>query len=197
MTRRSSQQVASSPAVTPKRRASSPAVDSSRRLSKRIKESSNIPTTPKKSQYFEKAFEESEPETAADEEVSGYEGEETSRASSTPESEGTGENNDSSEEEVTSRRKPGSKSSGRAVIDTKGKELWRPGVKTGLGPGKQVFIKIPKAREAGKTPYTDDTIHPNTFLFLGELAENNDREWLKSEFFGGLGKNSALSSFQS
>jgi hypothetical protein len=61
-------------------------------------------------------------------------------------------------------------------------DLWRPGVKTGLGPGTQVVIQKPKARDAGSTPYTDERIHPNTMLFLKDLAANNDREWLKSEF---------------
>jgi hypothetical protein len=65
------------------------------------------------------------------------------------------------------------------VSDAKGKELWRPGVTTGLGPGKEVFIKLPKARDAGDTPYEDDTIHPNTFLFLKDLDKNNERQWLK------------------
>ncbi|KAK1907296.1 hypothetical protein P3342_005621 [Pyrenophora teres f. teres] len=37
------------------------------------------------------------------------------------------------------------------------KELWRP----------------------GDTPYLDHTIHPNTMLFLKDLAANNDRQWLK------------------
>ncbi|KAL2380681.1 hypothetical protein RJ035_006697 [Blastomyces gilchristii] len=61
----------------------------------------------------------------------------------------------------------------------KGKELWREGVKTGLGPGKEVFIKLPKPRDAGDTPYEDNTIHPNTLLFLKDLKANNQREWLK------------------
>ena len=56
----------------------------------------------------------------------------------------------------------------------------RSGVKAGLGPGSEVIIKKPKARGAGKTPYSDDTIHPNTFLFLKDLKQNNDRQWLKS-----------------
>ncbi|KAI9871509.1 MAG: hypothetical protein M1830_002805 [Pleopsidium flavum] len=190
MTRRStSGQVASFPAVTPKKRASSPAEETSRRQSKRTRSVVATPassnTTPKKSQYFEHASEESEPETGADEEESGYEGEETSVASSAPASEKEEEENDYSEKEVLPRRKVGRKSDGGAVKVTKGQELWRHGVKTGLGPGKQIFIKIPKAREGGKTPYTDDTIHPNTFLFLGDLADNNDREWLKSKLFTG------------
>jgi hypothetical protein len=57
------------------------------------------------------------------------------------------------------------------------KELWKPGAK--LAPGTQLIIKKPKAREAGATPFTDDTIHPNTMLFLKDLAANNDRQWLK------------------
>jgi len=56
-------------------------------------------------------------------------------------------------------------------------ELWKPGAK--LAPGTQLIIKKPKAREAGDTPYEDETIHPNTMLFLKDLAANNDRQWLK------------------
>lgn len=56
-------------------------------------------------------------------------------------------------------------------------ELWKSGAK--LTPGTQVIIKRPKAREAGSTPYTDDTIHPNTMLFLKDLAAHNERQWLK------------------
>ena len=139
-------------------------------------------TTPKKSQYFGHQTDESDPETEVDEEGSGYEGEETDAVSSTPVSEeAEGDEDDYSEEEASSRRPTGRKKDGNASGASKGQELWRPGVKTGLGPGKQVLIKIPKARESGKTPYKDDTIHPNTMLFLRDLAGNNDREWLKSE----------------
>nr|OQO15840.1 hypothetical protein B0A51_17555 [Rachicladosporium sp. CCFEE 5018] len=75
-----------------------------------------------------------------------------------------------SEEDAKPRRKSTS---------AKGMELWREGVKAGLGPGKQLIIKRPKARPAGKVPYADERIHPNTLLFLEELKANNDREWLK------------------
>lgn len=64
----------------------------------------------------------------------------------------------------------------------KGQELWRPGVKTSLAPGEEMWIPLPKAREAGNTPYQDHTVHPNTMAFLGELRENNEREWLKGIF---------------
>jgi hypothetical protein len=76
-----------------------------------------------------------------------------------------------SSKEVESAPTPGSK----------GKELWRQGVSTGLAPGTQVIIKRPKPRTPGKVPYSDITIHPNTMLFLKDLKANNDREWLKSK----------------
>ncbi|KAJ4410547.1 hypothetical protein N0V91_002034 [Didymella pomorum] len=61
------------------------------------------------------------------------------------------------------------------------KELWKPGAK--LEPGTQLIIKKPKARDAGDTPYTESTIHPNTMLFLKEIKANNDRKWLKLQDF--------------
>ncbi|KAF1851766.1 uncharacterized protein K460DRAFT_362513 [Cucurbitaria berberidis CBS 394.84] len=57
------------------------------------------------------------------------------------------------------------------------KDLWKPGAK--LAPGTQLIIKKPKARDPGDTPYADNTIHPNTMLFLKDLATNNERQWLK------------------
>ncbi|RJE19971.1 hypothetical protein PHISCL_07689 [Aspergillus sclerotialis] len=60
------------------------------------------------------------------------------------------------------------------------KELWREGVTAGLGPGKEVIIKKPKMRDPGGVPYQDDTIHPNTKLFLEDLVKNNDRVWFKA-----------------
>jgi hypothetical protein len=53
---------------------------------------------------------------------------------------------------------------------------------TGYGPGVEVITKKVKARPAGNVRYTNDTIHPNTMLFLGDLAANNRRDWLKSKF---------------
>ena len=78
------------------------------------------------------------------------------------------------------------RSARRAVLPARMKksddeELWKSDAKLQLGT--QVIIKKPKAREAGKTPYTDDTIHPNTMLFLRDLAAHNDRQWLKGESF--------------
>ncbi|KAJ5607692.1 Conserved hypothetical protein CHP02453 [Penicillium hordei] len=71
-----------------------------------------------------------------------------------------------------------STSSGSDLV--KGKELWREGVRVGLEPGQEVVIAKPKARDAGKTPYQDETLHPNTKLFLIDIASNNDRQWLKA-----------------
>lgn len=80
-------------------------------------------------------------------------------------------------------KEPGSTGSkkGKTGSRLSAKELAKPGVKAGLGPGTQVVIKKPKARDAGDTPYSDETIHPNTMLFLEDLAANNNRQWLKSE----------------
>jgi hypothetical protein len=68
------------------------------------------------------------------------------------------------------------------------RELLKEGVKTGLGPGKEVRIRLPKAREAGNVPYQDDRIHPNTFLFLKDLRDHNDREWLKRKSYPNVAK---------
>jgi hypothetical protein len=93
----------------------------------------------------------------------------------------------SDEEEQTTRKKKtasssGTKSQSIPASGVRGKELWRQGVNTGLAPGTQIVIKKPKPRATGKTPYSDDTIHPNTMSFLKDLKANNDREWLRSEF---------------
>ena len=195
MPRISRQKLSSS---TPRERASESPNATPIRRSKRIKLSpvtpaTTIKTTPKKSQFFghESTYHFSEPESTIKQEASGYEDEDESASvvSSPPESEVDDEEEDynSTEEAPRKRklgRKPGLKGVNGAVTPSKpikGQELWRPGVKTGLAPGEAMFIKLPKAREAGKTPYQDDTVHPNTMAFLGDLKDNNDREWLKGE----------------
>ncbi|KAK0507353.1 hypothetical protein JMJ35_010391 [Cladonia borealis] len=159
------------------------------RQSKRLKSSptTSLKITPKKSQYFEHgSSSDSESESELANEGSGYEDEDASASliSSHPESELDDEEDEYvSEEDASKKRKrgrPKTKTNGKAIsIEIKGQELWRPGVKAATAPGEAVYIKLPKAREAGKTPYTDGTIHPNTFLFLKDLRANNDREWLK------------------
>lgn len=88
----------------------------------------------------------------------------------------------SDEETNPSKATPRSRSSKQGLTlrkkEADQKELWRPGAK--LTPGTQLIIKKPKAREAGDTLYLDETLHPNTMLFLRDLAANNDRQWLKS-----------------
>jgi hypothetical protein len=87
------------------------------------------------------------------------------------------------EQRPQKRRAPASSKATQSALTSgsKGKELWRQGVSTGLAPGTQIVIKKPKPRTPGKTPYSDITIHPNTMLFLKDLKANNDREWLKSK----------------
>ena len=154
------------------------------RKSKRTRTSTGISsaeqTTPKKSPYFEPESDVSQAESEAESETSGYEYEDHSAVSSPV---GSAEEEDeesmvTSEDEDTIKRRAGRQLTVTAKA-TRGKELWRPGVKADLAPGEQVFIKLPKARQPGKTPYKDDIIHPNTMLFLADLKENNDREWLK------------------
>ena len=191
MVRKASRQQKNAPQPTPKKRALSPTMTTPLRQSKRAKSTSVTPkaiqTTPRKSQYFDPEDESSESEVAVQNEESGYEDEDRSASamSSPPASEDEEDGEEyvsvSEKEKKPRRGRPAKKSSKGVVVanGTKGQELWRPGVKTGLAPGEQIFIKLPKAREAGKTPYKDNAIHPNTFLFLGDLKENNDREWLK------------------
>ena len=157
------------------------------RQSKRVKSLEDTPngsqSTSRRSKYFEPESEDdlgvlSESEFDGTKEESGFEDEDATPTSS---SEELVEEDSSDDDQRKKRKRNGvtaSKSS-RLPAD-ESKELWRPGTKTGLGPGQQVIIKRPKAREAGDTPYTDSTIHPNTFLFLKDLKQNNDREWLKS-----------------
>ena len=157
------------------------------RASKRLKSSPDEnhtigKTTPKKSKYFEASDDEDEPSSSEASE-SGYE---DADASATEVSEPATETEDDyeSEEDVKPKKKAVRKfTGGGAGIVSKvvegGKDLWREGVKAGLGPGKQVFIEKPKPRSDGGIKYVPHRIHPNTMAFLADLKKNNDREWLK------------------
>jgi len=161
-----------------------------------------IKNTPTKSKYFhsEESIAKEEPQSEPDEplspspelEDSGHEDEDASATEPSDQEVEEDEDDDAlaedSDESERPRKKqkrnPGITNKGKTSQDTvtkaaKGQELWRTNVKTGAGPGVQVIIDKPKARPAGKTPYQDHTIHPNTMLFLQDLAKNNDREWLK------------------
>jgi hypothetical protein len=145
--------------------------------------------TPTKSQYFKRSKNysddaddaglDSEELSSAQEEDSAFESEADEASSEDDED----DYDSDAERKLSSAKKNKSTSTLKSspAIKTKENELLRPGVKTGLGPGTEVVIKKPKARPAGKTPYRDDTIHPNTLLFLEDLKANNERQWLKSE----------------
>ncbi|BCR89631.1 DUF2461 domain-containing protein [Aspergillus chevalieri] len=166
----------------------------------------SVKTTAKKSKYFKQEtceIEASESKDGSEREGSVYESahEDSQDASETPElkSPGAASTDHGAEKGQSSKqgKRGQQKAQGRdsstkndedersdveddAVTSLINKELWREGVKTGLGPGKEVFIKKPKARDAGDVPYQDHTMHPNTMLFLKDLAKNNEREWLKA-----------------
>lgn len=154
-----------------------------------------IKATPTKSEYFKDPGDNDEDDddaevSSANDEASEFDDPDEDSPSSDP---GEDDEYDSDTDDTPKARKkttPAKRGSTTpqkdAVSNTstttaKNGELWRPGVKAGLGPGKQLVIKKPQARPAGKTPYMDETIHPNTLLFLEELKANNDRQWLKSK----------------
>lgn len=190
MPRRSSRPAPASPQApeaAPKRRASA-RLSASQPEIKRVKSNASLPgkpvkSTTKKSKYFEpESSEQSESpssESGGDESDSAYEEDKVSAASSEHDSV-PDEPSDSEEDSKKSRPKGKQvRSTGTDEELLKGKELWREGVRTGLGPGKEVFFPKPKARDPGNVPYQDEVLHPNTKLFLQDLAKNNDREWLK------------------
>lgn len=146
----------------------------------------------KKSRYFktngdDDATERSSSGDASDpsDEASDFEEESTHDDSASETASELSEEDDYSDEQPKRKRKGSAKTSSKKIVTEvkRGSELWREGVDIGLPPGTQVIIKKPKPRPAGKIPYKDDTIHPNTFLFLTDLKANNDREWMKSELF--------------
>lgn len=137
------------------------------RASKRIKDSeSKTPAsaTPKKSKYFEAPDSEDEDidePTPDDSEASGYEDNEV-EAEASP-SETASEDYYDSEQDAKPRRAQGRKKAGGTPATMgKSSQLWREGVKTGLGPGKQVFIAKPKPRGDGGVKYLPERIHPNS-----------------------------------
>lgn len=152
---------------------------------KRVKSNTDLSlrqahSTTSKSKYFEPEDSEPVSESEASGEDSGSEYEETKEESSPEvEPEGLSDSDEDTKAQHTARGKP--RQSSGISKSLKGKELWREGVRSGLEPGQEVIVAKPKARDAGKTPYQDETLHPNTKLFLIDLADNNDRQWLKGE----------------
>lgn len=154
---------------------------------KRVKSNADLSlrqakSTTSKSKYFEPK-DSDEPDSESDASARGssgslYEAEESPAEDAEPE--------ELSDPDEDARKNPSARgkqrhSTGSGSDLIKGQELWREGVRAGLEPGQEVIIAKPKAREAGKIPYQDETLHPNTRLFLIDLATNNDRQWLKGE----------------
>lgn len=167
------------------------------RKSKHSKGEHDVKPDPKKSGHFARQYEDATGMTSSDD-SGGDEDDDESDFGGQAESDTAGEegepsSEDDEDEDFSDNDGPKRKKQKRSTpkqahpsrnslaMRTNGAELWRDGVTTGMEPGMEVIIKKPKARPAGKTPYRDDTIHPNTLLFLGELKRNNDRQWLKSE----------------
>jgi hypothetical protein len=173
------------------------------RASKRLKEwASSTPNTTQKSKYFD-GSDSDEEANGEDEEASDFnDADDASSVASPSPSATASEDEDDYESDAEAKKKKGGRKPAGRKGDSKGigrgsgrggggvvvaggvgagKELWRAGIRTGLGPGKQVFIERPKARGDGGIPYVAGRIHPNTMMFLADLKENNDREWLKSE----------------
>lgn len=192
MPRRSSQAApaAQAPEAAPKRRASA-RLSASEVEVKRVKsnidlsDNSQVKSTAKKSKYFEpdssEDAEESSSNTEGNESDSVYEEKEDGDSNEDDHEPSDLDEPDSEEEAKKSKTKTGRGrvSDATAAASLKGKELWREGVRTGLAPGQEVFIAKPKPRDPGDVPYKDETLHPNTRLFLLDLAKNNDRQWLK------------------
>ncbi|KAK3627255.1 hypothetical protein LTR56_019355, partial [Elasticomyces elasticus] len=159
---------------THKRNASTTMVPSSD-----AKRPKTVKSTPTKSQYFHP--DESGEDKVSDDDVS-MDDDDDDAASEFDEDPGVEESSDAeekddydSEEETKSRSKPRTLKGPKTTVAQRSKT----GESAVLEPGTQVIIKKLKARPAGKTPYSDDKIHPNTLLFLKDLAANNNREWLK------------------
>jgi hypothetical protein len=86
-------------------------------------------------------------------------------------------------ERTTFVKKPkqGIESSGNdsdSDVESQAPETGDSGAEDDDGP-ESYTVPVPKAREAGDTPYVKEQVHPNTLLFLKDLKANNNRDWLK------------------
>ncbi|PLN78554.1 hypothetical protein BDW42DRAFT_187298 [Aspergillus taichungensis] len=197
MPRRSSRPVpvSAAPLPTPKRRASGrhAAASQSRRRAHADPDSPDdepVRSTTKKSRYFQSKTDVSSNPSDSDSSLSATEEPEFSTPSDEA-SEQESTDDEAATRPPSKRAKRGEqgqsqgRSQGRGRVadgndNDRDKELWREGVSTGLGPGKEVFIQKPRARSPGSIPYQETTLHPNTFRFLQDLATNNERAWLKA-----------------
>lgn len=140
-----------------------------------------------KSKYFEESEGEdeisSEPEESEKASESGYEDADAVSEGSESAEEDPSDSSDSETDRKRIKRGKLAKKTKESPAKSEtfdNKELWREGVKTGLGPGKAVFIQKPKARGDGGIRYAPNKVHPNTLEFLKDLKKNNDRMWLKA-----------------
>jgi hypothetical protein len=190
MPRRSSRPDPASPeAPTASKRRASARLSAAEPGVKRVKSNADltlrqVKSTTSKSKYFEPE-DSDEPDSESDASVGGSSGSLYEEAKEESPAEDA-EPEELSDPDEDAKKKPSARgkqrhSTGSGSNLIKGQELWREGVRAGLEPGQEVIIAKPKAREAGKTPYQDETLHPNTRLFLIDLATNNDRQWLKGE----------------
>lgn len=189
---RKSQRISAGVTSTPRHKR---AASSSTAANADVKKAKTQKVTPTKSQYFtnddksESNIGAGNDEDSDDEMLSSAPEDELSEFESDVEADEDDEANEDddydSEDDAPKPSKNSAAGKGATAVSAsgskKGSEVWREGVKTGLGPGKQLVIKKAKARLTGKVPYADETIHSNTLLFLTDLKANNDREWLKSK----------------
>ncbi|KXT02513.1 hypothetical protein AC578_4192 [Pseudocercospora eumusae] len=136
--------------------------------------------TPTKSQYFQ-ADDSQQDDTDEDKAASSPDAHDLSESDfdddNSPAEESPGDEDSDTEHEDSAN---GRHAKNRTSVRTKNDAGWKT---TGLEPGVEVIQKKPKARPAGKVAYANETIHPNTLLFLKDLKANNRREWLKRTFF--------------
>lgn len=170
---------------TPTSIVSTPPTRSSKRIKTSADTSAPPSSSPKKSKYFEHPSDEDEIQDEASEEQdseSGYEDETDSEPPTSGSDSEKEDEYDSEEDRKKANRsrkaKPKQNQSEHVLVGKN--DLWREGVKTGLGPGKAVYIEKPKARGDGGIKYVPERIHPNTLEFLKDLKRNNDRIWLKA-----------------
>ncbi|KEF61887.1 uncharacterized protein A1O9_03459 [Exophiala aquamarina CBS 119918] len=174
-----------------------PGSRASKRLRESVHSSGGAKATPTKSKYFDgPGSDDSDVDETQDDDAgsSGYEDPDRSDDASTTApsaaSDDVEDEFDSAEDAKPKRRTKSVARYGKAGVGggiksaltsarNEATELWRPGISTGLGPGKQVFIEKPKPRGDGGIKYEPTKIHPNTMEFLKDLRKNNDREWLK------------------
>jgi hypothetical protein len=157
-------------------------------------ESTNVTST--KSKYFEDPeSDEAEDPSSEEAEESGYEDGDTSAAEVSPSSESESEEEDTKPKRAKTKGRTGQTKTGAGVggrlsaVIEQGRELWRHGVKAGLGPGKQVFIEKPKPRGDGgimlALVYLPKWYRSPMRLTLPASVRDEVKKWGKVDFEAG------------